>query len=103
MAILDQEPFWTEVRIVIDRDPRPSPDVIAKRLDDAAVLVHLGTNRIFELNETGVMVWELLGHGLGVDSIVRRLVDEFEVDDTRAADEVAKLLERLRTEGLLVP
>src|SRR5215510_5014894 len=64
----------TEVRIVTDRDPRPNPDVIAKRLDDAAVLVHLGTNRIFELNGTGMRVWELLGQGLGVDGIVRRLV-----------------------------
>jgi Coenzyme PQQ synthesis protein D (PqqD) len=80
---------------------RLNPDVIAKRLDQATVLVHMSTNRIFELNETGARVWELLGQGLDADRIVRHLVDEFDVDDARAADEVKNLLMRLRTEGLL--
>ena len=31
---------------------RLNPDVIAKRLDQATVLVNMSTNRIFELNET---------------------------------------------------
>ena len=80
---------------------RLNPNVIAKRLDQATVLVHISTNRIFELNETGTRVWELLGQGLDADRIVRHLVDEFDVDDARAADEVKNLLVRLRTEGLL--
>jgi hypothetical protein len=93
--------------IVIDVAPRhaalrPSPDVIAKRLDNEAVLVHIPTNRIFELNETGTRVWELLGQGLDPDSIVRHLVNEFDVEDARAIDEVNDLLARLRTAGLLV-
>jgi len=81
---------------------RPNPDVIAKRLNQGTVLVHMSTNRIYELNETGARVWELLGQGLDADRIVRHLVDEFDVDDTRATDEVKELLMRLRTEGLLI-
>lgn len=86
-----------------DTAPRPNPEVIAKRLDHASVLVHLATNQIFELNETGTRVWELLGHGLDVDTIVRHLIDEFEVEEVRAADEVKNLLVQLETAGLLVP
>ena len=47
-------------------------------------------------------VWEVLGQDLGVDGIVRRLVDEFDVEGARAADEVVNLVKRPRTEGLLV-
>jgi Coenzyme PQQ synthesis protein D (PqqD) len=82
---------------------RLNPDVIAKRLDQATVLVHISTNCIFELNETGARVWDLLGQGLDPDCIVRHLVDEFNVDDARAADEVKKLLVQLQTAGLLAP
>jgi hypothetical protein len=81
---------------------RTNPEVIAKRLDEAAVLVDIATNRIFELNETGTRVWELLGEGLDTQRIVRRLVDEFEVEDAQATDEVRSLLVQLQTEGLLL-
>ena len=80
---------------------RPNPDVIAKRLDEVTVLVHIPTNRIFELNETGTRVWAMIGEGLDPDRIVRCLVDEFDVEEARAADEVKDLLERLNNEGLI--
>jgi hypothetical protein len=80
---------------------RRNPEVIAKRLDKATVLVDVPTSRIFELNETGTRIWELLGEGLDPDSIMHQLVNEFEVEHAQAEDEVNKLLVRLRTEGLL--
>jgi Coenzyme PQQ synthesis protein D (PqqD) len=81
---------------------RQNPDVVARRLDNTAVLVNIATNRIFELNETGAKVWELLGEGVDTDGIVRRLVDEFDVEERQAADEVKNLIVQLQTEGLLV-
>ena len=81
---------------------RPSPEVISKRLDEATVLVHIPTNLIFELNETGTRVWELLGQGLDTNTIVGFLVEEFDVDKARASNEVNDLLIQLRTKDLLV-
>jgi hypothetical protein len=80
---------------------RPNSDVIAKRLDQTSVLVHIPTNRIFELNETGSRVWEMIGESLGTDQIVQRLADEFDVEEAQAANEVNELLTRLGNEGLL--
>jgi hypothetical protein len=80
---------------------RPNSDVIAKRLDQTSVLVHIPTNRIFELNETGSRVWEMIGESLGTDQIVQRLADEFNVEEAQAANEVNELLTRLGNEGLL--
>jgi hypothetical protein len=82
---------------------RPNSDVIAKRLDQVSVLVHIPTNRIFELNETGSRVWEMIGESLNPDQIVQRLADEFDVEEAQVADEVNELLTRLRNEGLLLP
>jgi hypothetical protein len=82
---------------------RPNSDVIVKRLDQVSVLVHIPTNRIFELNETGSRVWELIGESLDKDQIVQRLADEFDVEEAQVADELNELLTRLRNEGLLSP
>jgi hypothetical protein len=72
-------------------------------LDQEIVLVHVGTNRIFELNESGAKVWRLLDEGCDVDEIVRRLTEEFDVDETQAADEVKNLVAQLWAERLLAP
>jgi hypothetical protein len=81
--------------------PRPNPDVIAKRMGEVTVLVHIPTNRILELNETGSRVWTMICERLDVDRIVRCLADEFDVEEARAADEVKQLLGRLEKEGLI--
>ncbi len=65
------------------------------------VLVHLESNRIFELNETGARVWELISEGLERDQVVQRLVQEFAVDATRVSNELDALVADLEREGLL--
>ena len=81
---------------------RLDPDVVAQRVGDDVVLVHLRTNRIFELNATGGRVWDLLGAGENADSIVTTLVDEFEIDETSLRAELGAFLETLRKDGLVV-
>lgn len=85
-----------------NRDLAPNPEVLSRRLDQSVVLVHIGTNRIFELNETAGCAWELLGRGVDIDSIVDQLVDEFDVEPQKAADELKELIIRFRAEGLLI-
>jgi hypothetical protein len=80
---------------------QPNRDVVAKRLGEAAIVIHLSSNCIYELNETGTRVWELLCEGFDADGIVRQLVEEFEVDEARAAAEVEGLITQFRAAGLL--
>ena len=72
-------------------------------MGDSIVLVHLPTNRIFELNETGARIWELIRDGVDETHLTDRLTEEFEIDEARAGAEVADLIDRLRREGLLQP
>ena len=88
-------------KFALDLVLRPNPEVIAKRLDQATVLVDISTSRIFELNETGTRVWELLGQGLNAEHIVQHLVLEFEVANSQAAEELKTLLSQLQDEGLV--
>lgn len=80
---------------------RQSEHVVSSRLGEAGVLVHLRSNQIFELNATGVRVWELIGEGRDLEYIERRLRAEFDVDQERLHRDVDELLSALCRQGLL--
>jgi hypothetical protein len=81
----------------------PAPGVVAREMPDGAVLVHLGSNRIFELNVTGSRIWTLIESGRTGEEIVRDLTAEFDVDADAASREVAALTARLAEAGLVTP
>jgi hypothetical protein len=80
---------------------RLSPDVMVRRMDDAAILIHLGTNGIFETNRTGARICELLLAGGTRDAIVRQLLEEFEIDEQTLEAQLGELLRRLSAEGMI--
>ena len=95
------EPF---TQLVGEHHPwRPAPDVVARRLEESGVLVNLATNRVFELNDTGMRIWELLVEGVQPPALPDRLAQEFDVTAGQAQVEVRQAVEVLRAEGLLVP
>jgi hypothetical protein len=48
-------------------------------------------------------VWDLIGEGLPFDSIVQRLVEEFDMDVDGVSADVTDLIAWLRDEGLIQP
>ena len=76
-------------------------DVISRPFGDAAVLVDLTTNQIFELNRTGYRIWELLEERLDRAAITDVLQREFKVERSQLELEVDELLNELRRENLL--
>lgn len=78
-------------------------DVIFRVLGDSAVIVDLSSNRVFELNPTGVAIWEALVRGDSPDAIARGLVAAFDIDEPTALSDTADLIARLRSAGLIDP
>jgi hypothetical protein len=80
---------------------RPTPDVVYDRIGEEAVLIHMGTNRIYELNRTGMRFWELLCAGHDRIEIRRLMVREFDVAEADLAVEIEVMLASLKNEGLI--
>jgi hypothetical protein len=70
-------------------------------MGNAVVLIHLGTNRIYELNATGARIWELLVEGRSVEEIEKTLSTEFEAAGVDLGAEIARLIDLVRTEKLV--
>jgi hypothetical protein len=86
-----------------DASFKPHPDVVFKLLDDEAVLVHLGTNRIFTLTPTGARFWQLLVAGNDRDAIAEQLLEEYDVSRPEVTAEIDALVRELAAEGLVDP
>ena len=71
---------------------QPHPNVVAKRLEDVIVLVHLDTNRVYELNSTAARLWELCGAGCDLAQILVRMSEEFDVQEPRLRAETEAML-----------
>lgn len=80
---------------------RISPDVIAQRLGDSVILVHMETDKIFELNRTGARLWELLTSGNTPAQAQLQMLREFDVDQPQLAQETAAILSSLLAERLV--
>jgi hypothetical protein len=78
-----------------------SPDIVVRRVGEGGVLVDMRTNAIFELNDTGMRIWELVLDGLDLDGIAARLADEFDVSAEDGLAACRRLVNELRAAGLL--
>jgi hypothetical protein len=84
-----------------DRVLRPRQGVVARDMNGSAVLVHLDTNRIYELNATGARIWSLLEQGFDRARITSQLREEFADSSGEIEKEVEDLLANLASEGLI--
>jgi Coenzyme PQQ synthesis protein D (PqqD) len=78
-----------------------SDDVVSRRLDDIVVLIHLKTNRIFELNTTGARLWELISAGTDTGEIREIMLNEFDVAPAELTNAIASLTRLLASEELI--
>ena len=81
---------------------QPSPDAVYNRVGDQAVLIHMRTNRIYELNRTGVRFWELLSAGHDLAETQQLMLQEFDVTQADLVAEIEAMLTSLKGEGLIV-
>jgi hypothetical protein len=76
-------------------------DVTTADTDDGTVLLDERAGRYWQLNPTGALVLQLLLDGVAPHQVAQTLADRHAVSTELAAADVAALLERLRTAGLV--
>jgi PqqD family protein of HPr-rel-A system len=82
--------------------PKPSPDVVARRVEDRVVLFQISRSQTFALNETGARLWELISEGKDESEALTQMTAEFDVPEEELRHEAREFLDSLEREGLLV-
>ena len=66
-----------------------------------SVLLHLGTNQYFSLNETGTHIWQGISKNLNLSEIRLELEKTFDVAAEQATQSVIQLVDELVSEKLV--
>ena len=77
-----------------------NPTVVSTELPGELVLLDPASGRLFTLNETGVVLWTEIEHGL--DHVVEAVCARFEIDADTARRDLDELVDELSAAGLLV-
>ena len=86
----------------VDCPLRPNPDVIAQRMGEECVIVHLRTNRIYEMNGTATRFWELLSAGHDCGQIHAQMLREFDVGSDELTREIETVVSFMKERGLVL-
>jgi hypothetical protein len=79
-----------------------SPDAAYAPMPGGGVVLHLGENRYFSLNDTAAVIWSMLEAGEPTDAIATALTQRFEIDRPSAEHAVQALVGQLADAGLLI-
>lgn len=82
---------------------RPAPHARGTEVEDGLVVLDLRSERYLSLNKTGAVVWKTLEGGGDVAAAVAAVRARFAVDEARATEDVARLIDQLSDKGLLEP
>jgi len=78
----------------------PRRGVEARIIDGGAVLVDMGSGKVFELNRIGAEIWKLLGPGATVTAICETLIPRYKIERAELESDVEKLVDSLIRAGL---
>ena len=84
------------------------PDMVARKILDEVILVPVSRNvadmqSIFTLNETGARVWDMIDGKNTEDDIVKTLVEENEVEEAQARQDLSVILSQLQEIRAITP
>mgnify|MGYP001553168854 CR=1 FL=1 len=84
-----------------------SENVIAREIEGEMIIVPLASGvgnldeALFSLNKTGKIIWSMLDGTMTLESIIRRLSDEYAADEDAIGKDVENLMAQLLSKGLI--
>jgi hypothetical protein len=85
----------------LDDRPCKVPEVVSRNVDQEAVLVHPGQNKVRVLNAVGARLWELADGQHTVGEMARVVADEYAVDVLQVQSDAMLFCQDLVDRGLL--
>jgi hypothetical protein len=78
------------------------PDaVLHEQMGEETVLLHMGNEHYYGLDEVGSRFWQLLREHRTLDPIVAALLEEYEVDEATLRADLERLVDDLADTGLI--
>ena len=80
---------------------RAPATVVSRAVGQTTVLLDTATGRYFSLDQVGTRAWSHLTTAASIEAAFEALLEEFDVERERLREELASLISRLASSGLL--
>ena len=81
---------------------RPARNISARIVDGQLIILQPGSDELLRFNEVASFIWSVLEKKpADLESLVKAIVDEFEVDDRQAEEDLAIFLSEMQAQGLI--
>ena len=87
----------------LDSAYAPREEVASELIDGEAIIIDLSTGMYFSLDRVGGRIWALLANQASLGEIRACLVNEYQVDEQVAGEDLENLAQQLLAENLIVP
>jgi len=77
-------------------------DILFQELGDEAVFLSMKNDHYYGLDQIGTKMWRLLTEQGDIESVVQRLVHEYETDEATLRRDITDLIEKMTRAGLIV-
>jgi hypothetical protein len=76
-------------------------DILFRKVEDEAVLLHIPTGMYYSLNDTSIVFWEALCNQQPLGSVIEKITAEYEVEYSQVLDDLKTFLQDLSEYGLI--
>ncbi|MBQ7794590.1 MAG: PqqD family protein [Clostridia bacterium] len=76
-------------------------NVAGKDIVVAVGAASMDFNGLISLNETGAFIWKLLEKGADYDTLLKAMLEEYDIDEQTAKEGIDKFLESVRKADLI--
>jgi len=91
----------SEPSVSIDAVVSTGKDLVSSRLSDEVVILDLKSGVYHGLEAVGARVWELVAEPTPVRDVRDALLEEYEVEPAQCEGDLLRLLEELKSHGLV--
>jgi hypothetical protein len=90
----------------LDRLVKKDSSVVSRKIADEVILIPIKRKAgeidcLYALNEVGARIWELIDGERPLHALRDALIEEFEVSDTEAKEDLTMLIEQLKEIGAI--
>jgi hypothetical protein len=82
--------------------PQRNSSTVYRIIDGAALVVGAPEGKLRTLNQVGTLIWQLADGQHTLEEIIERICREFEVDYSRAKQDVEAFVKELESKNMLV-
>lgn len=87
--------------ISFDKRVTATPDTLINQVGEESVLLNLGSEKYYGLDEIGTSMWLALTGNDTIQQAYESLLDEYDVDEETLRRDLSDLIEKLSANGLI--